>query len=220
MDLVHVRRVIVPPHPGLFSALGLLSSDLVYADSRSAYTVLDAAAAEAVNSVFASMEAGLLAQVATDSSAVEIRRTFDGRLLGQTWETPLVEVPGGEITPDAVATMVENFHREYRERTGNRFDGISVQGVTFRVEVVVPIDKVSFSEIDSGGGPIEPARTIPLRYLGGEEQAAGEYQRDALRSGDRIEGPAVIREAMSTTHVVAGLAATVGGYGELVIERN
>jgi N-methylhydantoinase A len=220
MDLVHVRRVIVPPHPGLFSALGLLSSDLVYADSRSAYTVLDAAAAEAVNSVFASMEAGLLAQVATDSSAVEIRRTFDGRLLGQTWETPLVEVPGGEITADAVATMVENFHREYRERTGNRFDGISVQGVTFRVEVVVPIDKVSFSEIDSGGGPIEPARTIPLRYLGGEEQAAGEYQRDALRSGDRIEGPAVIREAMSTTHVVAGLAATVGGYGELVIERN
>ena len=40
LDLLHVRRVVVPPHPGNFSALGLLSTDLVYYDSRSAYVLL------------------------------------------------------------------------------------------------------------------------------------------------------------------------------------
>ena len=40
LELMHVQRVIVPPHPGLFSALGLLSSDLVFYDSRSAYVML------------------------------------------------------------------------------------------------------------------------------------------------------------------------------------
>src|SRR5690606_12080922 len=36
LDLVPLREVIVPPHPGLFSAIGLLSTDLVYYESRSA----------------------------------------------------------------------------------------------------------------------------------------------------------------------------------------
>ena len=40
LELLRVQRVVVPPHPGLFSALGLLSTDLVYYDSRSAYVVL------------------------------------------------------------------------------------------------------------------------------------------------------------------------------------
>ena len=40
LELLRVKRLVVPPHPGLFSALGLLSTDLVYYDSRSAYVVL------------------------------------------------------------------------------------------------------------------------------------------------------------------------------------
>lgn len=220
MDLVHVKQVIVPPHPGLFSALGLLSSDLVYADSRSAYTILDCDASASVDEVFSTMEVNLLQSVEADRADIEIRRSFDGRLMGQTWETPFVEVPGGTITPASIEQMVESFHRVYEERTGNRFDAIPVQGVTFRVEVVVPIEKVSFEQVEDGAGrTVEPERTITLRHLGDDEQIAGEYQRDQLRSGDLIVGPAVVREALSTTHVIAGHVATVGRYGELVITR-
>ncbi len=60
LDSIPLRRVIVPPHPGLFSALGLVSSDLVYSDHRSSYTILDVDAAAHIDAVFASMEAGLL----------------------------------------------------------------------------------------------------------------------------------------------------------------
>jgi len=221
MDLVHVKRVIVPPHPGLFSALGLLSSDLVYADSRCAYTLLGADAASSIDALFKDMESKLLANVGGDREDVEIRRSFDGRLLGQTWETPFVPVPGGEITPAVVEDMLESFHQVYTERTGNRFDAIPVQGVTFRVQVVVPIDKVSFGEVESGPGEdAQPERSIVLRHLPGGEQTAGEHQREALRCGDRVVGPAIVREPLSTTHITAGQVATVGRYGELVVERS
>ena len=150
-----------------------------------------------------------------------IRRSFDGRLLGQTWETPFVPVPGGEITPAVVEEMLEAFHQVYTERTGNRFDAIPVQGVTFRVQVVVPIDKVSFGEVESGpGDEAQPDRSIVLRHLPGGEQTAGEHRREALRCGDRVAGPAIVREPLSTTHITAGQVATVGRYGELVVERS
>ncbi len=221
MELVHVKRVIIPPHPGLFSALGLLSSDLVYADSRCAYTILAAEVAGTINQLFAEMEAELVANIDGDHQHVELRRSFDGRLLGQTWETPFVPVPSGEITPSVVDELVESFHRVYAERTGNRFDAIPVQGVTFRAQVVVPIDKVAFTEIDARSGQAPPSdRTVTLRHLPGGEQTGQEYQRDALRYGDRLIGPAIVREALSTTHITAGQVATVGHYGELLIERS
>ena len=76
LDDVKARRVIVPPYPGLFSALGLLSSDLVYTESRSAYMVLSEDAAERVNEVFAEMEASAARGTAAGSDR---RRQSAGR---------------------------------------------------------------------------------------------------------------------------------------------
>ncbi|MDN5938168.1 MAG: hydantoinase/oxoprolinase family protein, partial [Salinisphaera sp.] len=56
LELVHAKEVIVPPHPGLFSALGLVSSDLVFGDSRSAYTMLSPEAAPAIDAMYREME--------------------------------------------------------------------------------------------------------------------------------------------------------------------
>ena len=56
LEQMHVRRDRVPPHPGLFSALGLLSSDLVYYDSRSAYVMLTPEQAPQIAAVFEEME--------------------------------------------------------------------------------------------------------------------------------------------------------------------
>ena len=77
-----------------------------------------------------------------DGDGVTVRRSFDGRLLGQSWETPFVEVPEGPITEATVQQMIERFHDEYERRYGNRFPVVPVQGVTYRVQLVVPVDKV------------------------------------------------------------------------------
>jgi len=220
LEETRVRRVIVPPHPGLFSALGLLSADLVYADSRSSYQVLGEDTAAEIDGLFSQMEDALRAELGDGVEDVDFERSMDARLVGQTWETPFIEVPGGTIDATAIEQMIESFHVAYEQRTGNRFDALPVQGVTYRVQAKVPIEKVTYEAVErrNGGAP-DAGREITLKYIYGEEVNAREYDRAGLRSGDVIEGPAIIREELSTTQVCPGQVATVGKYGEIVIER-
>jgi N-methylhydantoinase A len=220
LDDVRARRVIVPPYPGLFSALGLLSSDLVYTESRSAYVVLSHDAAEGVNRTFEEMEAYLREKLPPGVTDVEVRRTFDGRLVGQSWDTPFVEVPAGELDGAAIDRMIASFHDEYESRYGNRFEQFPVEGVTYRVQLALGSDKVEYPRIERGEAvEIAPDRVIELKYVDEHESKVGEYQRESLKSGNIVRGPAIIREPTSTTHVVAGQVAVIGEFGEILIER-
>ena len=144
LELMHVPRVIVPPHPGLFSAMGLVSADRVYSDHRSAYMLLDDEAAPRLDALYGSMEDRLRARLGPGAEGAQFVRSFDGQLLGQSWETPMVEVPPGQITPAAIDTMIRSFHDAYERRNGNRFAALPVQTVTFRVQLVVPTKKVVY----------------------------------------------------------------------------
>ena len=228
LEQLQVKRVLIPPHPGLFSALGLLATDLVYYDSQSAYMVLTPEAAPRISEIFEAMEQKLRSRLQGDKDDVTVRRSFDGRLLGQSWETPLVEVPAGSITAATVQQMIDRFHDEYERRYGNRFPVVPVQGVTYRVQLVVPVDKVEYDGLRSGGSgaavtpakaqPPDPQRTLKLRYLEDELLDAPEYEREALAPGMRLAGPAIIREGLSTTFLCAGQRAEVGRLGEISIE--
>jgi N-methylhydantoinase A len=219
LELLHVKQVVIPPHPGNFSALGLLSTDQVYSDSRSHYVVLSPDVAPQIAALYEEMEAGLRKRVG-DVDGVSIRRSFDGRLYGQSWETPFIGVPDGPITGETIEGMIEAFKEEYARRYGNIFP-IPVQGVTYRVELVVEADKVEY--IAAGSGPPaqapRPNRTVELRHYGDEPLQAGEYTRSELPTGAAVSGPAIIREGLSTTFVCPGQVATVGPFGELVIRR-
>jgi N-methylhydantoinase A len=217
LDVLRCKQVIVPPDPGLFSALGLLSSDQVLSADRSAYTILSLDGAPAIDAMFAELEAELRTHL-DPRRAVTLTRSFDGRLLGQAWETPFTPVPDGPIDGAAVTTMISAFHDTYQTRSGNRFEQMPVEAVTFRVSAVFDTPKVTYPKLArrNGGAP-EPIGTAALRYLGEADANAGIYDRAGLFAGDEITGPAIIRELNSTTHIRAGQRARVGDYGELVI---
>ena len=224
LDTVRCKEVLVPPYPGLFSALGLLAADQVFTANRSAYTILSPDVAGDIDAIFGEMEAQVRERLA-DGTAVRLERSMDGHLVGQSWDTPFVPVPSGTIDAAAVAQIIESFHQTYRMRSGNRFDFIPVEGVTFRVRAVLETEKVSYPELparEDGTGPT-PLRTVTLSYLGDLDadagQQAGVYDREELRRGDVVTGPAIIAEKLSTTHVGAGQQATVGTYGELIIRK-
>jgi N-methylhydantoinase A len=189
----------------------------VYSDSRSSYVVLSPDVAPQVAALYEEMEAGLRKRVG-DVDGVSIRRSFDGRLYGQSWETPFIGVPDGPITGDTITGMVEAFQAEYGRRYGNTFP-LPVQGVTYRVELVVEADKVEYVAADPGGEAPPPTRTVELRHYADEPLQAGEYTRSELPTGSSVEGPAIIREGLSTTFVCPGQVATVGSFGELIIRR-
>lgn len=220
LDLVHVKSVIIPPHPGLFSALGLLSADQVYATSRSAYQVLVPEAAEAIARMYGQMEEKLRARLA-DHGEIEILRAFDGQLVGQTWETPFVPVPGGPIDAETIVAMIRAFHDAYEARNGNRFEHIPVQGVTYRLRAVVKTEKVTYPLLPKRdpSTPLKPTGTSVLRYVSDAEQLAQIYRREDLRAGDEIRGPAIVREALSTTYITRRQIGRVGRHGEIHVTR-
>jgi len=214
---VTAERVVVPPMAGLFSAIGLLSTDLVYSDSQTGYRPLDSSAATPIGAIFEAMERGLRSQAG--GAVGTMRRSFDGQLVGQSWETPFVAVPDGDLDEQAIETMTRNFHDAYESRFGNRFEDYPIEAVTYRVSLTVPSQKIDFPDLDEGAdiGFVDPDRRISLSYLDEANREAGEYQREDLPRGSKVRGPAVIRESTSTVHVPAGQTARIGRLGEIVI---
>lgn len=215
LELVQLKGVIVPPNPGGFSALGMLSSDQVYSDSRTLYGVLDESAIPRIGDVFESMERELRRQADGD---IRISRSFDARLLGQAWETPFIPAPAGPIDKAAIQSMIDNFHNEYARRNGQSFASKPVEGVVYRVQISIPSEKVSYDQQPrrTSGGP-EPVDTTTLRYLSDSPQHTPCYLRRDLFASDQLAGPAVIREDNSTTFVPRGRNASIGSHGEIVI---
>jgi len=220
LEQVGAKSVLIPPYPGLFSALGLLSSDLVFADSQSAYFSIDQSAPEKIMSIFNEMENRLLSKVSINRNEVKIVRTFDGHLAGQTWETPFVPLPDGTITNKNIEEIIGNFHDTYERHWGNRFDGLPVVGVTFRLQIVIPTDKVSYPELPKRTGKkLIPIDMVELNYISESPISANVYLRDDLCNGDIIIGPAIIREPLSTTFIEQSQVAKVGQFGEITITR-
>jgi N-methylhydantoinase A len=219
LDVLPLESVIVPPNPGGFSALGLLSSDRVFSESRTRYGVVTPEAAPELTALFASMEAELEERAGVRADDVTVIRTFDARLLGQGWETPFVSVPSGSLGAAEIGQMIEAFHAEYQQRNGHRFDAFPVEGVTYRVQLVVPSDKVAFDVLPARSDALRARATTPLAHLYPDDPGAVAacYERDDLRPGDVLAGPAVVWETNSTTFVPADRRATVGSYGELVV---
>ena len=174
LPLLQARRVVVPPQPGLFSALGLLSTDLVYYSSRSSYVVLTPAAAPAIAAGFAQMErtSGSRSRGGRGDGAPELRRAADGTELGDA----VRRAPGGPIDESTIPQMVALFHEQYERRYGNRFEFVPVQGVTYRVQLIVPSEKVEYSpQVASGAAAVEPGRTLELRYFDDDPLQVAEY---------------------------------------------
>ena len=220
LELTGARRVIVPPHPGLFSAIGLLSTDLVYADSRSQYLMLIPENAELINDIFNAMEASLRKRIAPGNE-VRVQRSFDGRLLGQSWETPFVAVPDGKVAADTVADLVEHFHAEYERRNGQAFRDMPLQGVTWRVQLISPSSKLHWPVIDlQRGTPVALGKRMLKHVANSVPVEAQIYARATLGRGARIDGPAIIQEPLSTILVAPEQFATVGTLGEIYIERS
>ena len=190
LDLVRARRVIVPPHPGLFSALGLLSLRPRVRRQPQRLHVLTPDAAESINGVFRRWK------TACASASMPSRRRALRAQLRRPPARPDVghavhAVPGGEIDAQAIEAMVEDFHVAYEERPAIASTRSPVQGVTYRVQAVVPVDKVSYlAQRPPRRPPLQPAEhdraaAIPRR---GDYEAA-EYQRGTLRRGRPHRGP-------------------------------
>ena len=126
----------------------------------------------------------------------------------------------GPITAETMPALVERFHEAYERRYGNRFPYVPVQGVTYRVQLVVPAEKIEYvaRERSPASRRRRPTRTVELRHLADEPLEAGRVRaRGACRSAPSSHGPGDHpRGAVDHRSSCPGQVAEVGRFGEIV----
>jgi N-methylhydantoinase A len=213
-----IPRVLVPCHPGNFSALGLLVSDVKHDDVRTRVGPL-ARSAVALGHAFAEMEAAAAARLETEGfSPAErrIERFLDLRYAGQAFEL-MVPVPPGPPALDAVA---QDFHARHLAVYGHADAAGAVELVNARIAAYGLVEKRE-PEPAAGRAHTLAEALVDRRavWFDGRAVDGPVYEREGLPAAAVVPGPAVIEEFGATTVVFPGWRARVERAGDLALER-
>jgi N-methylhydantoinase A len=219
-----IPRIIVPPHPGLFSAWGLLVSDQVHTTLQSLLMLAHECEPAALEHVYTKLEAESGQALSTESNhtgAIAFRRNLELRYAGQSFELTVPVPP--VLNKEAFQETLEAFHTEHARVYGYAARDIPVELVTARVDAIAQLPKPSLPEeqLDQPSPPAEA--TAGERRVFFEEPAdflqTPMYQRERLRAGNLVHGPAIIEQYDTTTLLPPGWRATVDRFTNLIIER-
>jgi N-methylhydantoinase A len=215
--MLGIPKVIVPPYPGVFSALGLLLADIrVDKVWTQAFRSTDVDAA-LVNRQFARITERALAELRLEGFAgePEIRRAINMRYFGQNYEHE-VEIDAGELDEAALERAFRQFDQLHGRRYGYAIEGEVIELVSFKVTAIgkrPPLDLWS----TNGGDRLERSRR-PVYVRGAGWLDAAVVHRSALAEGEKLEGPAVVEEDGSTVFVEPGMSLERSSRGALVID--
>lgn len=226
-EAIGADEVIVPTHPGITAAVGLLQTNLQYEFTHSIIMTLDPsdpAGFERVNAALADLRAKAKRQIAADRvDPVEARfRVFgDCRYAGQGFELR-AEVPAGEFDRAATEVVIDNFYDAHKQAYGHAFRDQSVQIITLRLIASVDVDQLTLPVLEQRG-EFNPAEAVlyvrPTTFDNGKTLDTPRYARDKLLADDRVKGPALVVQHNSTTVIPPDYIATVMAHGELIIRR-
>lgn len=222
-QMLELPEVIVPPHPGITSALGLLVADLKYDVIRTQFQTSETADLARFNSEFDTMESELKVRLAEDHVSVDdvtFERAGDLRYLGQGYELR-VPFDAGEIKEASLQVVWERFHALHASEYGHAFRESPIEVVNLRLTArghAKPMDL----PVHKGRGSLEDAHVLTrdavFRKNGSLETfATGVYRRDLLPLGVPLPGPAILLQKDSTTVVPPGATATVDPTGSIII---
>jgi N-methylhydantoinase A len=204
---LRVPRVMIPVMPGALSAVGILLADAVRDTSRT--VMLTGSRMGELEAEFCALEELAASEFGNVEQSVE--RSVDVRYRGQGYE---LNVPHG-------MDAAERFHRMHEQRYGFANRGRALEIVTIRVRTSVASDVYAPSreEMHVGDGA-DALRGEKAIYFDGGWVRARVFDREKLRSGDAIEGPALVAEYTSATVLPPGARLVVDEVRNLVIEVN
>jgi N-methylhydantoinase A len=224
-DELGMRRILVPPRPGAFSALGLLCTDVVHDYIRSELKPLVEIAADHAEAIFADLEAKARDELAAEEmNPADARywRELDLRYAGQGYElrTPLDGLYGGRIaTLDGARLRFDERHAQIH---GHAAKDRPVEVVSYRLRVRVTVPKYEPRlAAASSPRPAERARKgeRAVYFDGVTAVGATFYERDALDVGTSLAGPSIVEQFDATTVIPPGWRAFVDGYRNLILSR-
>jgi len=220
--LLGIKSILVPPAPGVLSALGLLVSDLKSEFVRTALQQPPDHDLGAMAAVFAQLSGRAQDWLAAEGVPPQFRALnwqASLRYLHQGFELT-VPWAGESVTPESVAGTLHAFHALHERLYTFRQEDTPVEIVTLRVTAIGRLPRPRLPEL-ARTGRVGDARVGAQDVdFGDEFLHSPVYNRDRLGAGAVIRGPAVLSQLDSTTLLFPGQTAEVLPLGALMISES
>jgi len=213
-------QLVVPPHPGIFSAIGMLAADIRFDSMRSYVSPMKCLDLDRLNAMYEEMETEELARLREQGfeGTPMIMRTADLRYEEQNYEVE-TPVPSGQLTKEDLITISNSFHEQHKKRYGHANTDEPTELVATRLAAIGTTVKPKLPRVPTGDD-----ESIARK---GERQVYFEdlkkfvpcviYERSRLMAGVKVNGPAVIEETSSTIVLYPNQVATVAENGTVMV---
>ena len=204
--------IVVPLYPGVYSAIGLLMSDVKHDYVRSRMTMMSTLSPEDVNGLFAELQTQAETDLRDDGFAAEqirVERALDLRYAGQGYEITL-PCPAGAMTANGLKKLRQEFDTHHRAMFGHAAPEEPVEVVSYRVTGIGMIPPVQLPKFKREGSVLADALRARRRVrFDGAAVECPVYQREKIDVGLTVAGPAVLDQFDCTTVLCPGQVARV-----------
>ena len=215
-----MKQVIVPVGAGVGSAFGFLRASIAYEVVRTRHLRLDMFDARMLNELFAVMRSEAEAVVrpaAPGETLVESRQAFM-RYRGQGHEIA-VPLPNEPFASDAAGELRRRFEATYEQVFGRAIPKLEVEALTWTLSIATdrPLPSPARA-IAKSAAPAPSGHRAVFDPVSGLREQNALHERDALKPGMTLDGPALIVEDGTTTVVPSGFTARINAVGQIVLE--
>ena len=210
--LLNIPRVLIPKHPGILSAIGMLLADVIKDYSKTVMISKEDLKKEDFEEFFLEIEKKAvqdLLEEGIEKQNIFLERYLDMRYVGQSYE----------IVVPFEGNFIEKFHMLHEKNYGYCNKDKQVEAVNVRVRARGKLSKPEFKKYDT----MTP--TIPDKAFYGEKKVifSGKqyntkiYQRDFLLPGNKILGPSILVEYSSTIVIPPEAEVEIDAFENVII---
>lgn len=217
-----VPRVLVPPHPGVLSALGMATAPIVKELRAPALLRFEPAGDGTEEPRLSQLRQHLVARGRAELEAdgfpvagILDETILEMRYLGQSYEIP---ISASDLAP---ASFLPAFHIAHRDRYGHASPDRPVEVVSLRLRLRVPGPGLPAPSAPPAPTPSRPAPTARRNvWFDGRPVPTPVFVRGSLAPGAVVDGPAIVAQMDSTTVMPPGWRGETDRWGNLVLTRS
>ena len=229
-ETLGIKNVIIPPNPGVFSAIGLILADFRHDFVNNIMKNIYELTPEILKEKFKDMEkeaVKLLQKEGFEPEQIIVEKKLALRYLGQSYE---IMVPLSGLAPlsrcdkkaDAIKATIKNFHQRHKEIYGYAVENEPIEIVTAHITATGITQKPEFLKSICNTSFIPSEALIDKRKVFFDKTGWTQtpiYSRDALLSGNFVNGPAVIEQYDTTIVIPPTWNACVDNFFNLYLKE-
>ena len=216
-----IPRVMIPTHPGILSALGVAIADVVKDYSRTVMLRGEDVNRVRLDEEFHGMENLARAELQSEGlpgDRMTSSRYLDARYVGQSFELT-IDYPSSSRRTDLRRAIANSFYQAHLQRFGYADRNEAVEIVNLRLKMELAVEKPAIQVQDEGHHDASHAGIGREEVVfSGGTLLTDLFDRDALKPGNRVSGPALLLQLDTTIVVPPGWSGAVDTFGNLLLE--